>query len=58
MSQKKKRWHRPELIVLVRSNPEEMVLINCKTISYPSAGGGKCKASGTACTATSAVGGT
>jgi len=26
----KKTWQKPELIVLVRSNPEEAVLITCK----------------------------
>ena len=26
----KKKWSRPKLIVLARSNPEEMVLIGCK----------------------------
>jgi hypothetical protein len=29
----KKTWIEPKLIVLVRSNPEEAVLIICKTIS-------------------------
>jgi len=27
----KKEWAEPELIVLVRSNPEEAVLVICKT---------------------------
>jgi hypothetical protein len=26
----KKSWSKPELLVLVRSNPEETVLVNCK----------------------------
>ena len=26
----KKQWQKPELIVLVRSNPEEAVLLACK----------------------------
>ncbi len=29
----KKPWQKPELIVLVRSNPEEAVLIVCKNAS-------------------------
>ena len=28
-----KKWHKPELIVLVRSNSEELVLTHCKTES-------------------------
>jgi hypothetical protein len=31
MTESKKVWVEPELIVLVRSNPEEMVLQVCKT---------------------------
>jgi hypothetical protein len=31
----KKKWRRPELIVLVRGRPEEMVLLACKTVSGP-----------------------
>jgi hypothetical protein len=27
---KKKKWTKPKLVVLARSNPEEMVLIPCK----------------------------
>ncbi len=26
----KKSWQKPELIILVRSNPEEAVLLSCK----------------------------
>lgn len=26
----KKTWHKPELIVIVRSHPEENVLLSCK----------------------------
>ena len=33
----KKRWQKPELIVLVRSKPEEAVLWACKDISSPGA---------------------
>jgi hypothetical protein len=29
----KKTWSKPELIVLIRSNPEEMVLTTCKASS-------------------------
>jgi|WetSurMetagenome_2_1015567.scaffolds.fasta_scaffold1643644_1 hypothetical protein len=28
---KKKKWRKPEMIVLVRSKPEEAVLDSCKT---------------------------
>ena len=38
MTENKKEWVTPELIVLVRSQPEETVLILCKTVS---AGGGE-----------------
>lgn len=31
----KKSWSKPELLVLVRSNPEETVLASCKTPSTP-----------------------
>ena len=31
----KKQWTKPELIALVRSNPEEAVLITCKVSSAP-----------------------
>ncbi len=31
MSCKNKAWQKPEMTVLVRSNPEEVVLGNCKT---------------------------
>ena len=38
----KKQWQKPELVVLVRNNPEEMVLLACKvTGSYPSPGPSK-----------------
>jgi len=30
MTENKKEWSEPELIVLVRSKPEEAVLISCK----------------------------
>lgn len=37
----KSLWHKPEMIVLVRSNPEEAVLTGCKTATGggPQAGG-------------------
>jgi hypothetical protein len=31
MEMKKKEWERPELIILVKSHPEENVLLHCKT---------------------------
>jgi hypothetical protein len=31
METEKKQWTKPELIVLVRSKPEEAVLVACKT---------------------------
>lgn len=44
----KKLWEKPELIVLVRSNPEEMVLTACKVTgrilrSGPSNGSYECE---------------
>ena len=38
MTESKKAWVEPELIVLVRSNPEEAVLAACK--DFPGAGAG------------------
>lgn len=35
----KKEWCEPELIVLVRSNPEEMILAACKVYARPGPGG-------------------
>jgi hypothetical protein len=29
---KKKKWNRPKLQVLLRGNPEEQVLVACKTV--------------------------
>jgi len=48
----KKSWSKPELIVLTRSNPEEMVLVNCKMATgVPDAAhSNRCKANGSACT--------
>lgn len=38
----RKQWQKPELVVLVRNNPEENVLLACKvTGSYPSPGPSK-----------------
>ena len=34
-STQKKEWKSPELIVLVRSKPEEAVLTSCKNVSTP-----------------------
>jgi hypothetical protein len=31
----KKSWSKPELLVLVRSNPEEAVLLGCKHLTTP-----------------------
>jgi len=33
VTEQKKTWNKPELIVLVRNKPEEAVLENCKTTS-------------------------
>ena len=33
-----KTWTKPQLLVLVRSNPEEAVLQNCKMVSQTAAG--------------------
>jgi len=32
----KKRWVKPQLVVLVRGKPEESVLQACKTVGYES----------------------
>jgi hypothetical protein len=34
----KKQWHRPELVVLVRHQPQEVVLQGCKVDSGPFGG--------------------
>ncbi len=34
----RKEWQKPELIVLVRSKPEEAVLTHCKVNNLPGAG--------------------
>ena len=39
-SKMKKDWKKPELVVLVRSRPEESVLAHCKTGGIPGAPGG------------------
>ena len=44
----KKKWKKPELIVLVRSMPAENVLTNCKIQGYPT---GPLSSGGVACTA-------
>lgn len=40
MTDKKKEWREPELIVLARNNPEEAVLIGCKAWSGENSKGG------------------
>jgi hypothetical protein len=42
--QTKKEWKTPELTVLVRSKPEEAVLLNCKVgiVAGPYASAGSC----------------
>jgi hypothetical protein len=53
---KKKPWSRPELIVLVRSNPEEAVLAGCKTATTVTGGGNQaCKKTGKMCIASTSV---
>ena len=45
MTESKKEWHKPELIVLVRSKPEEAVLAACKwytPFSGPGSYAGQC----------------
>jgi hypothetical protein len=39
----KKAWQQPELIVLVRSNPEETVLMTCKSNQIAGSAGSRCK---------------
>jgi hypothetical protein len=39
-SKMKKTWEKPELVVLVRSRPEESVLAHCKTGGIEGAEGG------------------
>ena len=51
---KKKKWKKPELIVLVRSNPEENVLKNdCKSNTAPDNTGDAQNADGHGCQAIS-----
>ena len=40
MTTANKMWHKPEMIVLVRSNPEEAVLTPCKTTTGGGPGAG------------------
>jgi hypothetical protein len=43
----KKRWQKPELIILCRSNPDEVLLGNCKSQTHsigPVAANNKCDA--------------
>jgi hypothetical protein len=51
MEGKKSEWQVPELIVLVRSRPEEQVLAACKTpgIRGLGASNAACKITGTPC---------
>ena len=37
MEMLKKKWETPELVVIVRSKPEEAVLIGCKNINFATA---------------------
>ena len=47
-----KRWTKPELVVLVRSNPQEAVLAGCKMSTTVVGGGNQaCKKSGKVCIA-------
>ena len=39
MTESKKEWHTPKLIVFVRSRPEEAVLLACKMLSGAAASG-------------------
>ena len=39
MTESKKEWVTPELIVLVRSKPEEAVLVGCKFAGNPAGSG-------------------
>lgn len=50
----KPRWQKPELIVLVRSKPEEAVLAGCKTaiIIGPAKKGGLCTEGKNPCSST------
>jgi len=41
MENEKSRWKKPELIVLLRSKPEEAVLDACKTTGSPSGSNGR-----------------
>jgi hypothetical protein len=40
--ERKKAWTRPQLIVVVRGNPEESVLLKCKMYSETGPGAGPC----------------
>jgi len=45
VSERKLSWHKPQLIVLARSKPEEAVLTGCKSAGYTatSQGNGTCE---------------
>jgi hypothetical protein len=51
MTEPKSKWCTPQLTVLLRSRPEEHVLLACKTPSIRGTGAGNaaCKVSGTPC---------
>jgi len=52
----KRPWSKPELVVLVRGNPEEAVLLACKTNTHPIGGGNQaCKRTGKPCVASEVV---
>ncbi len=36
---KKQKWDKPKLIILVRGKPEEMTLATCKHLIFPYCGG-------------------
>ena len=49
----KKEWRKPELIVLVRSEPEETILVICKATTVrggPTYRNNACRGSTTSCT--------
>ena len=51
MAANRMKWHRPELVVLVRSRPEEAVLTGCKGAKAvgPPEGVKNCKNGGNRC---------
>ena len=49
--QTQRRWSKPELVVIARSQPEEAVLLACKIsgTNGPLAAGPQCKVGGVSC---------